>query len=600
MKNFPVTITLNLLLGMLFLSIGAQAQIKGWGNGTTLGIGTQDVQSSPVMITSVPDATDANGYYQHAVFAKADGTVFTTGINCAGSLGNGLTDGTQYTPAPVLNLTNVTQVAAGWCQSFALRSDGTVWGWGHNSVGQLGTGANSTNACGCIPTPAQAAISNVVQFDAGADFTLALKSDGTVWAWGFNRYGQLGNNSTVNSPTPVQVGVGVTGFNNLIAVSAGEFHSMALKSDGTVWTWGNNGEGETGNGTFGDQLQLQPVQNTTISDVRQIASGSSHNIAIKTDGSIWIWGSSGQIGNGSGSQGCCVAVPQRNTTMANVIDVKSEGQNTLTKLNDGSIWAWGVNTHGQMGNGTVFPNTGQLTPVQSSVGAGNALIASSFFSNYAGNPLSTTPTGANVRRFGRNVSLTFSSVTATGTTGYMAIDPSATGLNVPKGYTIQTLAPAYNVTTTAATSGKSYVCLNVPSEYNQTQFALLKILHEEGSNLVDRTVSSTYIKRRICAGAETFGRFVVAKGTTPTTGSFVISGRVLDASGRVVSKATVLLTDEQGNKRASRTNGFGYFMFEAVAAAETYTFTISGKGNVFSPQTITVHDESEVLTFTAQ
>ena len=610
MKTIFAIFAFSALSLISFLLPPVLAQTSGWGlnHQGQLGIGSMgSTQPDPVIVTSMPDATAISGNIQHTLFLKADGTIAAAGANDVGQLGIGslVPRFTAVTPLTDSSMKSVIQIAAGFQHSVALRADRTVYSWGINDKGQLGVGQIFTHPCQCTITPLKTlGISDVVQVSAGNEFTLALKADGTVWGWGTNLSGQLGNGSTATSQTlPGQVGAGVAGFNNIIAISAGETHAIALKSDGTVWVWGSNAFGQVGNGMFGGD-QLLPVQNSVLSGVAQISAGLVHNVAFKTDGTFWTWGSNafGQAGNGAfETTGCrCLTSPQQNTTLANTVEIEAIGSGTFARLSDGSAWAWGTNLAGEVGNGTITSKGCQCepSPVQSSAGTDNALISSGDYTNFTSKPFFTTPTGGNVRRFGKNVSLIFHGVTTEGTTSYTGINPAATGLNVPAGYTIQNNAPAYDITS-AAVAGKNYVCLNVSTEYDTWQFALLKILHEEGPNLVDRTTASVFIKRQVCAEAPSFSRFVVAKGTTPTPATVTITGRVATALGQGVSNAMIELSDGRGGSRMIRTTPFGYYSFTDVPILETYNVIVNAKGRRVTPQTLTVIGDLEV-NFTAQ
>ena len=610
MKTIFAIFAFSALSLISFLLPPVPAQTSGWGlnHEGQLGIGNiASPQADPVIVTSIPDATAISGGIQHTLFLKADGTIAAAGANESGQLGIGslVPRFTVVTPLTDSSMKSIIQVSAGFRHSVALRADRTVYSWGINDKGQLGVGQIFTHPCQCAITPLKtSAISDVVQIGAGTEFTIALKADGTVWGWGTNLSGQLGNGSTAMSQTlPMQVGAGVAGFNNIIAISAGETHAMALKSDGTVWVWGSNAFGQVGNGMFGGN-QLVPVQNNALSGVAQISAGSVHNVAFKTDGTFWTWGSNayGQAGNGAfETTGCrCLTSPQQNTLLSNTVEIEAIGSGTLARLSDGGVWAWGANLAGEVGNGTITSKGCQceLSPVQSSAGTGNALISSGDYTNFTSIPSFTTPTGANVQRFGKNVFLVFHGVTTAGTTSYTGINPSATGLNVPAGYTIQNNAPAYDITS-AAVAGKNYVCLNVSSEYDPWQFGLLKILHEEGPNLVDRTTASVFIKRQVCAETPSFSRFVVAKGTTPTPATVTITGRVATALGQGISNAPVELSDGRGGSRVTRTTPFGYYSITSVPITETYLIVVTAKGRRVTPQTFTVIGDLEV-NFTAQ
>lgn len=607
--------TLSAFLLILALSVAAGAQTKGWGLNLSgqLGIGNRvSPQPNPVELTGLGEVTAVDGNYQHTLFLKADGTVLSAGGNSAGELGNGTVNTTtpQPVPAPVINLSRITQVATGFVHSVAVRDDGTVWAWGHNPRGEIGDGTVSTNACQCIPTPTQALISNVVQIDAGASFTIALKSDGTVWGWGSSQNGQLGRNDFFNStyPTPVQIGVGIPGFEDMIAISASETSAMALKSDGTVWVWGDNTAGQMGNGSFiptngpGCRCVL-PQKNTSLADIIQITSGGAHHVALDDDGNIWTWGSngSGQAGNGTFfNTGCgCLVTPELNHSLTNVVDIKAGGNNTSVRLQDGSVWAWGRNREGEVGNGsiTTLGCECQVTPAQASVGTGNAVIGSGFFYGYASNPRFATPSATNLKQYGKNVNFNFPSVAVAGSTEYTAIDPATTGLSLPNGYTIMDDTPAYSISSTAAIPGNSRVCFNVSSEFNATEFALLKIVHEEGKGLVDRTVSSSFVRREICSDVNSLSRFVVARGTSPTANIASVGGRVLDAAGRAILNASVTIANPQGQRVTARTNPFGYYSFSNVRTIDLYTLTPSAKGYRFDPQTITVNGNLSDMNF---
>ncbi|MCX6379984.1 MAG: Ig-like domain repeat protein, partial [Armatimonadetes bacterium] len=269
----------------------------GWNPSGQLGDGTIVDKNSPVQAVGLTGVTQIAGGGYHSLALKSDGTVWAWGNNYGGQLGNG-TNTDSPTPIQVSGLSGVTQIAGGGLYSLALKSDGTVWAWGGNSAGQLGDGTTVDST-----TPIQVAgLTGVIQVAGGGGHSLALKPDGTVWAWGFNLYGQLGDGTKVEKHSPVQV----SGLAGVVQVSAGNGHSLALKSDGTVWAWGRNRDGEIGDGTGGKNDAFNkstPVQVLALSDVAHISGGGAHSLAIKTDGTVWGWGaaSSGQLGNGNGT-----------------------------------------------------------------------------------------------------------------------------------------------------------------------------------------------------------------------------------------------------------------------------------------------------------
>jgi len=216
----------------------------------------------------------------HTLVLKRDGTVWAFGDNNDGQLGDGA-GGIATTPVQAQGLQNVIAVSAGRMFSLALKDDGTVWGFGNNQFGQLGDGTMEEDRW--LPVQAKN-LTGVIAISAGDMHSLALKSDGTVWAFGANNISQLGDNTTTDSATAIQV----PGLSGVVAVSAGDQHSLALKSDGTVWAWGNNSLHQLGDGT--DTTRRTPVQVSGISDVVAIAAGWGHNLATKSDGTVWAWG----------------------------------------------------------------------------------------------------------------------------------------------------------------------------------------------------------------------------------------------------------------------------------------------------------------------
>lgn len=203
--------------------------------------------------------------------------------------------------------------------------------------------------------------------------TLAINTDGTLWAWGYNRYGQLGNGTKMDSKTPIQIGTD----NNWLAVSNGQYSSLALKNDGTLWAWGYNGNGQMGDGTNVDKSV--PTRIGTDNNWAKISSGGAHSVAIKTDGTLWTWGGNwyGQMGDGSTTQ---KNTPTRIGTDNNWSKICASYQHTLAIKTNGTLWAWGHNENGILGDGTTTQKT---TPVQ--VGTANnwSLVSSSRYHTMA-------------------------------------------------------------------------------------------------------------------------------------------------------------------------------------------------------------------------
>ncbi|WP_315850896.1 MULTISPECIES: RCC1 repeat- and reductase domain-containing protein [Candidatus Kuenenia] len=257
--------------------------------------------------------------------------------------------GTTGTPTPTT--TTEPKVAAGDSHTLALKYDGTVWTWGHNGDGQLGDGTFTNRT-----TPVQVNdLSDVIAIDGGQHHhSLAVKSDGTVWAWGHNDDGHLGDRTYTNRSSPVKV----TDLSGAIAVAGGDSHSLALKSDGTVWAWGANWYGQLGDGTTADSTT--PVQVSNLSDVIAIAGGDNHSLALKYDGTVWAWGENayGKLGDETETNR---TAPVQVGSLSNVNAIAVGDQHSLALKSDGTVWAWGNNEGGQLGDGTT---TNRNTPIQ--------------------------------------------------------------------------------------------------------------------------------------------------------------------------------------------------------------------------------------------
>lgn len=330
----------------------ADGSVWAWGQNFygQLGNGTLNNSSVPVQVEEIEDVSDISAGSDHVLALRNDGTVWAWGRNDYGQLGNG---GSMNSPIPVQTsgLSNVVAVSAGFFQSLALKSDGTVWAWGYNEYGQVGDGSTTDRS-----NPVKVSnLTNVIAISAGSSHSMALKDDGTVWAWGYGGNGRLGNDGTNNSSVPVavifpefEVGTYVMG------IAGGGSHSLALVNDGTVLAWGDNHDGQVGDGTNYNS-RLKPVLVSSISGVTAIAAGSSHSLAIGSDGTAWAWGSNthGQIGDGSSAN---VLTPVQVSTLANVVAAAGGVSHSLALLADGSVYAWGYNWYGQLGTaGTALP-----------------------------------------------------------------------------------------------------------------------------------------------------------------------------------------------------------------------------------------------------
>ena len=242
----------------------------------------------------------------------------------------------------------IQKMGAGSSYTAVVKSDGTLWAWGRNNYGQLGIG-NTTNTA----AKTQVGTANDWQdIYAGQYHTIGIKTDHTLWAWGKNTYGQLGNNTSSDRNTPIQIGTA-----SWQTVSGGADHTVAIKTDGTLWAWGLNENGQLGTGNTTNRSI--PVQIGT-GTWQSVATGNDFTVAIKADGTLWAWGSnaSGQLGNGSGPDRTS---PVQIGSDTNWQSVSAGNLHALAVKTDGTLWAWGSNGRGQVGDGTT---SGKYVPTQ--------------------------------------------------------------------------------------------------------------------------------------------------------------------------------------------------------------------------------------------
>jgi alpha-tubulin suppressor-like RCC1 family protein len=319
-----------------------------WGRNTSgqLGDGSTTSRPAPIQVSDLNDATALAGGEYFSLALKSDGTVWAWGEGANGQLGNG-SPYDQYTPVQVSVLSGVHAIAAGDSHSLALKSDGTLRAWGYNAYGQLGDGTTISRS---TPVPVSD-LTGIIAIAGGGLYTsytshsLALNANGTVWAWGKNHTGQLGDGTTTERHTPVQV----SDLYSVTAISAGILHSLALKSNGTVWAWGNNSQGRLGDGTT--THHYTPVQVSDLTQIIAIAGGGNHSLALKSGGTVWAWGYNkfGQLGDGTTADRY---TPVQVSDLTNIVAIACGQYHSLALQSNGTVWAWGYNVYGQLGDGT--------------------------------------------------------------------------------------------------------------------------------------------------------------------------------------------------------------------------------------------------------
>ena len=246
------------------------------------------------------------------------------------------------------------QVDCGHKFTAAIKTDGTLWTWGRNNQGQLGNGTTTNN-----PSPVQIAGTTWKQVSAGFESMGAIKTDGTLWTWGINEWPNvtLGVGDSTNRSSPTQVS-GTTWKQ----ISMGRRSAAAIKTDGTLWCWGDRGDGGVGDGVISGFVSMSsPIQTTAGgTNWKQVSVGVNNVSAIKTDGTLWTWGNGASGQNGDGTATTRSTPIQIPGTTWKQIDKSSYYKSAAIKT-DGTLWTWGANPYGDLGDNTT---TDRSSPVQ--------------------------------------------------------------------------------------------------------------------------------------------------------------------------------------------------------------------------------------------
>lgn len=334
------------------------------GDNTNGQLGNNTVTGSSRFVQTVDLAVtwkQVENNYSSTLAIKADGTLWGTGRNTEGELG----DNTRtHRSSPVQTVafgTNWKTIAKGVSSTAAIKNDGTLWCWGDNSNGEL---ADNTTTKRSSPVQTVSFGNNWLQVSMGYRHVGAIKQDGTLWMWGYNAYGQLGDNTLVHRSSPVQT---VAGGSNWKQVSCTDRNTAAIKTDGTLWAWGANAYGQLGDNTIVDKSS--PVQTITYSgNWKQVSFGYAHVGASKTDGTLWFWGknSNGQLGDNSITSRSSPVQTVAYGTNWKIVDCGNT--HTAAIKNDGSLWTWGGNASGSLADGTT---TDRSSPIQTALGGFN-------------------------------------------------------------------------------------------------------------------------------------------------------------------------------------------------------------------------------------
>ena len=340
---------------------GTGQSMYSWGLNSVGQLGQNNTNnlSSPVQVGSLTTWSVTSCGRDHALAVKTDGTLWVWGSNGSGQLGLNFVSGYRSSPVQVGTATDWSAVSGGYFCSFAIKTGGTLWSWGTNNVGQLGQNdaisRSSPTQVGALTTWSKISTAN-----NSTTAAFAIKTDGTLWAWGAGTSGQLGLNSAYSKSSPTQVGA----LTSWAYVASKNNATAAIRTNGTLWTWGYGGPGAAGQLGQNDAIsRSSPTQVGALTNWSKVAAASGSFTAIKTDGTMWSWGS-----NSSGALGLNISAGTNASSPTQIgalttwsLIGRSATTNVFATKTDGTLWAWGSNNQGQLG----LNNTTALSsPVQ--------------------------------------------------------------------------------------------------------------------------------------------------------------------------------------------------------------------------------------------
>jgi len=303
----------------------------------------------------------------HNVAIRTDGSLWAWGWNQHGQLGNGTTDnsfipiriGTDYSWAYVSAGGSTGGGAGEFGHTVAIKADGSLWAWGGNMFGQLGNG-NGGGGWGVSGTRYNVLTPTRIGTDynwasvstSGGAHTVAIRTDRSLWAWGDNNWAQFGDGTATSRNIPTRIGRDYDWASVSAGGNDGEGFTVAIKRDGSLWAWGRNNAGQIGDGTRTDRHA--PTRIGTPTGWASVSAGNSHVVAIKADGTLWAWGynGSGQLGNGTSGRNNYSHTPIRMGVATNWAAIATGGSHTVAATDNGYLWTWGTNMRGQLGDST--------------------------------------------------------------------------------------------------------------------------------------------------------------------------------------------------------------------------------------------------------
>jgi alpha-tubulin suppressor-like RCC1 family protein len=338
----------------------AETELYAWGSNLNSQLGDNTIvsKSSPVSVVGgFTDWVQASAGSSHSLGLRANGTLWAWGNNGNGQIGNNIVT-TVFISSPVSvvgGFTDWIQASAGNIFSLGVRANGTLWAWGNNVNGQVG---DNTNVQKSSPVSVVGGFTDWIQASAGGNHSLGVRANGTLWAWGSNANGVLGDNTIVNKSSPVSV---VGGFTDWVQVSA-DAHSLGLRSNGTLWSWGAGSFGRLGDNTIVNKSSPVSVVGGFV-DWIQASAGSTHSLGLRANGTIWAWG-----GGGDGRLGDNTTISKSSPVsivggFTDWVQASARGDHSLGVRANGTLWAWGTNSLGRLGDNTIIARSSPVSVV---------------------------------------------------------------------------------------------------------------------------------------------------------------------------------------------------------------------------------------------
>jgi alpha-tubulin suppressor-like RCC1 family protein len=504
------------------LSIAMTGPAVAWGMGTSGQLGNGGSTNSPLPVAILNSGVLAGktivgvaGGSAHSYALTSEGLVYAWGNNSYGELGN---NGTASSPVPVMVYTNgalsgkkITAIASGENHALALSADGLLFTWGWNNNLQLGNGStvSYTNVPVAVDMTGVLAGKTVVALGTGNMHNQVVTSDGQIFTWGYGQFGQLGNGATTNSGVPVAVDMnGVLSGKTVIAASGGWEHTVALTSDGLVYTWGAGENYQLGNGaTTNSSVPVAVATDGVLSGktIVAIAAGEYHCLAVSSEGQVYSWGpnSNGELGNGTSTPSSVPVAVSTDGALSGktVVSVRGTYDSSVALTDDGQVFSWGYNGNGELGNPAYANYSYVPVPVDESGALAGLVVSAISSSSQAYHVIAltigltapaltsaTTVTGIYGEAFTFTVAGNcVESYSATGLPGWLAFDP-ATGIlsGTP------TMTGVFDITLVAtnafgSTSGNLAITVNKSTPVVTTWPTATAITY--GQTLADSTLS---------------------------------------------------------------------------------------------------------------